>query len=256
MQKCRSRSSFRWRIAADDVLAGRVALRKMAACALVGAAFFWFGGPKAAAQEARRVRCGSESYEYVLFSPARQTARPAILLLHGAGGGPSEMVTAWLALARREDVVLVAPRLPTAMRFEEAAPAVFRCIVEDAGRIARIDRRRVYVFGHSVGGYLAYDAAVFGSEFFAAVAVHAAAIAEEYVGILDHARRKIPFAIYIGDRDAGVPLESVRRTRDLLLARGFAVHYVELPGHDHRYATLADRIDADAWAFLREQALP
>jgi predicted esterase len=227
-------------------------LRTAALCALI----FPFAAAPGVAQEARRVRCGDASYEYVLYSPARQTPRPAILLLHGAGGGASDMVTAWLTLARREDVVLIAPRLPVAIKFEEIAPSVFRCVVEDAGRAARIDRARVYVFGHSMGGYLAYDAAAFGSEFYAVVAVHAAAIAPEYAGILEHAHRKIPIAIYIGDRDAMIPLEGVRKTRDLLVSNGFPVHYREITGHDHRYALRAAEIDADAWAFLKELTLP
>ena len=61
---------------------------------------------------------------------------------------------------------------------------MFKCVVEDAGRQVAIDRRRVYVFGHSMGGYLAYDAATLDSEYFAAVAVHAMGIAEEYVSIV------------------------------------------------------------------------
>ena len=46
-----------------------------------------------------------------------------------------------------------------------------------------------------VGGYLAFDGAMFESQYFAAVAVHANRIADEYTGILARAQRKTP----IGD---------------------------------------------------------
>ena len=44
-----------------------------------------------------------------------------------------------------------------------------------------------------MGGYLAYDGANVESEFFAAVAVHAMGIADDYRWILSHATRKTPW---------------------------------------------------------------
>lgn len=43
-----------------------------------------------------------------------------------------------------------------------------------------------------MGGYLAFDAAMLESEYFAAVAVHASFISEDYVGL--------PIAIYMATR--------------------------------------------------------
>ena len=214
--------------------------------------------PSTSASEVRprTVGCEQTDYQYLLFSPEPQRALPAILLLHGAGDHPPNFIEAWKSLARKERVVLIAPELPRIPSFEEVAPRVFRCFVEDARQQVGIDPRRVYVFGHSMGGYLAYDAAMLDSDYFAAVAVHAMGIAEEYASIVNHAKRKTPIAIYIGDRDQLVSLARVRQTRDLLLKAGFPVHYLELPRHDHNYYDLADVINADAWKFLSEQQLP
>ena len=192
----------------------------------------------------------------MLFRPEGANPMPALLLLHGSGDHPAPMIEAWKGLAKKEHFVLIAPELPLDPKFEEAAPAIFRCDVEDAKLAGPLDARRVYVFGHSMGGYLAYDAATLASDYFAAVAVHAMRIADEYTYILDKAKRKTPMAIYIGDRDQFVALDGVRKTRDLLKKSGFPVHYIELPGHDHNYYAIADQVNSDAWSFLKKVQLP
>jgi poly(3-hydroxybutyrate) depolymerase len=165
----------------------------------------------------KQVQCDAQKYHYVLFSPAKNGERdplPAILLLHGAGDDPSNFLDAWKHFAGRNRIVLVAPELPREEKFEPVAPKVFRCVMDDAKQFASIDSRRVYVFGHSMGGYLGYDAAMFDSEYFAAVAIHAMFIADQYKSILANATRKTPIAIYSGDHDELVPIEKVRQTRD------------------------------------------
>src|SRR5581483_4087034 len=169
-------------------------------------------------------------------------------------GGRSalNMLDAWKSFAADKKIVLLAPKLPREPKFEDGAPEVFRCVVEDAKRVASIDPSRVYLFGNSMGGYLAYDGAMFESEYFAAIAVHAMRIADDYAWIVNRAHRKTPIAIYIGDHDQFFSQESVRKTRDLLRKSGFPVHYVELSRHDHNYYALSDQINEDAWDFLKQ----
>ncbi|MFI5236076.1 MAG: alpha/beta fold hydrolase [Gemmatimonadales bacterium] len=233
-----------------------IRLRGLLWLLLLGAGVPLSGSAPSAPGEWHVVRCGDSTYHYVLYVPLQGAPAPAIVLLHGAGGEPVSMVEAWKDLARQDGIVLLAPDIPQTIAFEALAPQVFHCMVEDARRGAKIDPRRVYLFGHSMGGYLAYDAALLESRYFAAAAIHAMGIAEEYTGLIARAARKMPIAIYIGDRDQLIPLAGVRRTRDLLLAAGFTVHYVELPGHNHNYFAISDQIDADAWGFLKDKVLP
>lgn len=205
---------------------------------------------------ARTVHCDGVERKYLYYSPDRENSLPAVMLLHGAGDRPANMMDTWQHFAEKQKIVLLGPELPLDPKFEDAAPSVFRCVVEDAKQVVHIDAQRVYLFGNSMGGYLAFDGAMFQSQYFAAVAVHANRIAEEYVGIVSHAQRKTPIAIYIGDHDQFFSLESVRKTRDLLQKAGFPVHYVELDHHDHNYYARADEINADAWKFMKEHSLP
>ncbi len=205
--------------------------------------------------QASSVVCEGRKSSYVLYVPSKEGPLPAILLLHGAGDSPEPMVDAWKSFAKKEGIALIAPELPRHREFEAIAPQVFRCVIEDAKHHANLDASRLYVFGNSMGGYLAYDAAMFDSDYFAAVAVHAMGIDPEYDGILKEAKRKTPLAIYIGDHDPLVALANVRRTRDLLEKNGFPIHYVELKDHDHNYYRVSEKVNADAWAFLSEQRM-
>ncbi len=206
----------------------------------------------------RQVQCDGKKYRYELFSPGKKTDHdplPAILLLHGAGDDPGNFLDAWKHFAAKNHIVLVAPELPREKWFEAVAPKMFLCVMDDARQFASIDSHRSYVFGHSMGGYLAYDAAMFDSEYFAAVAVHAMFIEDQYQGILANAKRKTPIVIFSGDHDELVPIENVRRTRDLLIKAGFPVQYSELKGHSHNYYAASDAINADAWKFLSGHTL-
>jgi len=224
----------------------------------------WTAACSAAAistESSRTAHCNGREQTYLLSSPdgsfpEKNEPLPAVVLLHGAGDRAANMLDAWRHFAAKQKVVLLAPDLPRDPKFEDAAPQIFRCVVEDAKLLVRIDPARVYLFGNSMGGYLAYDGAMFESEYFAAVAVHAMRIADDYAWIVTRARRKTPIAIYIGDHDQFFSQDSVRKTRDLLRKAGFPVHYVELENHDHNYYARADEINADAWKFLKENSLP
>lgn len=220
----------------------------------------WYVSPAIAAPApasgSKTMLCAGGDRNYVYFVPDRDGLRPAVVLLHGAGDQPENMVEAWKHFAQQQGIVLLAPELPRDLKFEDVAPQVFRCVVEHAKQFAGIDALRVYLFGNSMGGYLAFDGAMFESQYFAGVAVHANRIDPDYEWIVTRAKRKTPIAIYIGDHDQFFSQDAVRKTRDLLLKAGFPVHYVELDHHDHNYYARADEINADAWKFLKEFSLP
>jgi poly(3-hydroxybutyrate) depolymerase len=210
----------------------------------------------ASGETIRKAQCGKAKYRYILFAPAHHHPLPAILLLHGAGDTPEPMVDAWKKLAKTEQIALIAPDLPRDAKFEPLAPGVFHCVMEDAKHAVQLDPARLYIFGNSMGGYLTYDAAMFDSQYYAAAAIHAMFIEPSYEGIVGKATRKIPVAIYMGDEDQFIPVAGVRRTRDLLLKEKFPVHCVELKRHDHNYYAISDKINADAWEFLKAVQVP
>jgi predicted esterase len=203
------------------------------------------------------IRCDGRDMEYVDYVPQPTNgAQPVLVLLHGAGDQAENFARAWRSFAQKKQIVLIAPQLPRDPTLEPLIPKILPCLVEDVGKQTTLDRHRLYLFGYSMGGYLAYDGALLDSDYFAAAAVHAMGIADEYAAIVQRATRKIPIAISIGDHDHMVSLAQVRKTRDLLKKSGFPVEYKEIFNHSHNYYEMSDAINNDVWRFLEQYPLP
>jgi hypothetical protein len=95
------------------------------------------------------------------------------------------------------------------------------------------------------------------SQYFAAAAVHAGALHEyEAADGIARARRKVPMAIFSGTTDPTIPITAVRGTRDVLRDAGFPVSLIEMPGHDHNYYAVSEKLNRQAWDFLKQYVLP
>ncbi|HEY8312246.1 MAG TPA: dienelactone hydrolase family protein, partial [Gemmatimonadaceae bacterium] len=135
-------------------------------------------------------------------------------------------------------------------------PQLFPALMDEVKQSLHFDPSRVYVFGYSAGSYSTFDAATLASNYFAATGVFAGIITPDYDYIVTEAKRKTPIAIYIGTQDQFFTLAQTRRTRDLLLANAFPVHYVEIPNQDHNYPAISGYVDSDVWTFMSKYSLP
>ncbi|HTO73471.1 MAG TPA: hypothetical protein VMJ30_06615 [Gemmatimonadales bacterium] len=196
------------------------------------------------------LECAHRVTTYQLFIPDSVRMLPAILLLHGAGGEPNDVMQPWLKLAKKKGIVLAAPVLPLERSYETVAPKVFRCVMDDVRKRATIDPARIYLFGYSMGGYLALGAGLIESEYFAGIMVYANGLHEDYYPLVDQAVRKLPVALYGGLQDTVYPIRGERRTHDYLMNHGFTIRYRELDAQDHYYWPSADWINNDAWGWI------
>ena len=114
-----------------------------------------------------------------------------------------------------------------------------------------IDKRRVYLFGHSAGAGMALNLSLFESEYFAGTAVHAGAMHKGMYSYIAEAKRKIPISIIVGTRDNFFPIPVVRATRDALVEGGFRVELTEIKDHTHWYYDRSKEINDMAWKFLK-----
>jgi predicted peptidase len=185
------------------------------------------------------------------------------MLLHGSGHDGRSLLDPWKSLAQREGLLLVAPNSlnPQVWNIPRDGPTALIRIADVVRKRYSADPRRMYLFGHSGGAVFALWLSVGKPDYFAAIAVHAGAIVgagpesqlQRAVGIVV---RKTPIQIQVGTEDLDFPLAAVRRTADLFRAGGFAIDLREIPGHTHDYYSVSDRINRDAWEFLRGKTLP
>jgi dienelactone hydrolase len=102
----------------------------------------------------RTFRLGDVSLAARVFVPPHDdTPLPLVIALHGAGGDEHMFFEAYgqgrlVRLAREQGFVAVAPLTYTVL----ARPDAFPALIDAIAAFAPIDRTRVYVLGHSLGG--------------------------------------------------------------------------------------------------------
>lgn len=199
---------------------------------------------------------------YYFYEPASdpgQASRPLLVLLHPTGGEGRSMARSWTAIADREGLVLIAPNAttPAGWRIREDGPEFLRHVIEAAASRVAIDPRRVYLFGYSAGAVHTLTVGMLESEYFAAIALYAGSWRDKAsYATLEVATRKIPVAIFIGDRDEEFPLGTVESTRAALVKAGHPVELTLLRGQGHVMPASVAGVNHDAWAFLKPIALP
>lgn len=228
------------------------------------------GAASAAAQKVTRETFdyGVGRRTYYLFVPERTPRRaqdgadaealaPLVVLLHGSGRNGKSLIDKWAPLAGKEGIVLAAPDSFTGRGWgmRDDGPDFLHTLVEMLRVQHDVDPRRMYLFGHSAGGVYGLGMAVLESEYFAAVAVHAAALNPSIVPYIENAPRKMPIGIWVGTNDNLFPLSVVRATRDTFNERGFSVQLTEIGGHTHWYYDRAPDINKKVWEFLRTARL-
>lgn len=196
---------------------------------------------------------------YSLFAPTAAAApAPLIVLLHGSYGTSAAIVSWWTSLAEQEGIVLVGPeaREREAWQLRADGPQFIRAVIEQVAAKHAIDRGRIYLFGSSGGAVYSLTLSMLESQLFAATAVHAGAWrAPSEFRAVPYAKRKIPIAIFIGDKDEYFPLFAVRKTQSALEKAGHPVSVTVIPGHAHPYADVALEVNRSAWQFMKANRL-
>lgn len=197
-------------------------------------------------------------YLYVPASVKPKSPVPLLVLLHGSNHIGLSLAEKWKELANKEGFIVVAPdSIDSAVWGIPAdGPVFMRDLVEELKSKYRINSRKVYLFGHSGGAVFALLMALYESEYFASIAVHAGALDSASIQLIKIAKRKTPIHIQVGNRDPYFPVSIVRETRKALTADGFPVELRELSNHDHWYYDLAPKINLTAWEFLKGHELP
>lgn len=202
-----------------------------------------------------------QAIDYRVLFPANYSETddfPLVLFLHGAGERGSDnlsqlahgsaMFTNPVNRERFPAVVLF-PQCPPELywafdtRPEHGfAPGIFpadypatriieavRELVENYIATEKIDPRRIYVVGLSMGGMATFDIVCRWPELFAAAVPICGGVNPTRL----KAAAQVPFRIFHGDADDVVPVENSRNAYTALKRAGARVEYIEFPSVNH-----------------------
>jgi len=170
---------------------------------------------------------GGKKRAYYLYVPEKVASKPALILtLHGSGRDGLSLVEKWKDIADHEGFILAGPNSMNPARWSSTDDSedFLHELIEQLKGTYSIDPKRVFLFGHSAGAVYALNLSMSQSEYFAATAVHAGSWrSSEEFNIVRLAKRKTPIAIFVGDVDQYFPLDSVKKTEELLKSNQFPI---------------------------------
>ena len=184
--------------------------------------------------------------------------RPAILLLHGSGRNGRVMIDEWKDLAQKEGILLVAPDAYDVASWNGKwdSPEFLRFAIGKLHELHPVDLHRIYVFGHSAGAEYALILALADARLYAATAAHAGILLPDFYSELPKAVRRMPIAIWVGDRDPLFPVTEVNDTVRRFEENGFKVKLTVMPQHDHNYYAVSADVNRKVWEFFKDLTAP
>ena len=176
---------------------------------------------------------------YQVYVPAaydKSKAFPLVIALHGMGGDENSIFQtyaqgAFKVEAEKHGYIVACPkgRKPASMYIGDAEKDVMDVIAE-MRRDYNIDPDRIYLTGHSMGGYGTWSVAMNHPEVFAALApISGGANNPAAMSKIAH----IPQLVVHGDNDPTVPVERSRVMVATGKKLGAEIKYIEVPGGDH-----------------------
>ena len=158
---------------------------------------------------------------YAVYGDKPKSGRSLWISMHGGGGAPKQVNDGqWenqKKLYKPEEGVYVAPRAPTDtwnLWHQGHIDELFRRLISDMVVFEGVDPNRVYLMGYSAGGDGVYQLAPRMADSFAAAAMMAGHPNETRPDGL----RNLPFALYMGGKDAAFNRNEIARQWKVTLA--------------------------------------
>ena len=208
----------------------------------------------------QKIKIEGTEREFVVSAPkwaAGGKPAPLLVLLHGTNSRPQYMLYHFNPVVRG-GAIIAAPWalggkwLVGADASKHDDEFVMK-MVEWVKKHYNVALSKIYLAGHSRGGFYTFRLGVRHGDVFAACGV----LMGGDSGYADPSERKAPFYIYIVERDPNVSVESARRAKAVLEENGHQVEYHEVPGgtgtaQDHE---LRRECCQECWDFMKKHVL-
>ncbi len=178
---------------------------------------------------------------YRFYVPTNYDAKkkwPLVVALHGMGGDENSFFASYnngelkrIAESRGYLVVCPKGRAPASMYMGTAETDVID-VLKAMKRDYSIDDDRVYLMGHSMGGYGSWSVAVNHPDQFAAIGPIAGG-GQPFVMMGLKKITHVPWIVIHGDKDPTVSVEESRKMVKAGKELGIEIKYIEVPGGNH-----------------------
>jgi poly(3-hydroxybutyrate) depolymerase len=190
--------------------------------------------------------------EYALFVPSKydkEKPAPLMVALHGLGSNPQQIMRykGLTELAEQYGYIVAAPmgynssgwygqkvnfgKAQEPKNLSELSEKDVMNVLEIVRKDYKVDDRRIYLMGHSMGGGGTWHLGIKYPEIWAGLAPIAPAIFEKTDG-LDKIK-EIPVIVVQGDQDKLVKVDIARRWVDKMKDLKMDYEYIEVAGGDH-----------------------
>ncbi|GIP41456.1 hydrolase [Paenibacillus sp. J31TS4] len=177
--------------------------------------------------------------QYLVYTPeGREEGEerlPLLLFLHGAGERGSDLervkrhgIPSFLEWMEEEPFVLAAPLCPLEATWEDKTEELL-ALIEELSAVYRVDDRRIYLTGLSMGGYGVWDLAAKRPDRFAAIVP----ICGGGNPKLAHRLKEVPVWAFHGAEDQGVPFRESEEMVQAVQACGGTARLTLYPGVGH-----------------------
>jgi predicted peptidase len=178
-----------------------------------------------------------------------------VVALHGMGGDENSMFDAYAGEvkknAERLAFLVVCPKgRDTASMYRGAAEQDVMDVLAEVRRDYKIDPKRIYLMGHSMGGFGTWSTAIDHPDVFAALGpISGGGNPAGMVKLKD-----VPQYVVHGDADPTVPVTQSRTMIEAGKKAGANIVYVEVPGGNH--TSIAVPNIGPMFDFFAKQARP
>ncbi len=194
---------------------------------------------------------------YIPPSYRSVTPAPLVVFLHGATQSEATVIASpWIRKeADATGAIIIAPYARGDSQYADPAPLEVYQSVGIAEHAFNIDKKRVYLAGHSMGGFGVFVVAPLHPEMWAALLCASGSLTEDNKTLA--ARHLAGKRVYVvdGALDTTVPPAYPKRTVSWLRAAGAIVGYYEQPDGGHPIGTIYPAF-SKAWRDMLNGVMP